>query len=79
MSVPYTRTLPYVLREQLAQGGVELFVAKVAAIPDSRHVTVDQNGVQFTVAKLKSYTPVVGEVVYCIAADTATIALGTVG
>ena len=79
MSVPYTRTLPFVLREQLAKSGLRLFLAKVAAVPDSKRVTVDENGVQFTIARISSYTPTVGEPCYGIAADTAIIALGAVG
>lgn len=79
MSVPYTRTLPFVLREQLAKGGARLFIAKVAAIPDTKRVTVDENGVTFTIPRISTYTPTVGEPVYGIAADTVILALGAVG
>lgn len=79
MSVPVTRTLPYVLREQLAKGGARLFVAKVASVPDANRVTVDENGVHFTIPRISSYTPTVGEPVYGIAAASVIVALGAVG
>jgi len=80
MSVPYTRTLAYVLRDQL-QGrhpGLRLFIAPVAAVPDAGHVTIDQAGTQVTIPRLRSYSPVVGEGAFCIV-DTATIvAIGSI-
>lgn len=76
--VPFTRTLPYVLREQLRHEGVTLMVAKVAAVPDSKRVTIDQAGVQITIPRLSGYAPTVNEPVYCLAAGSLIIALGTV-
>src|SRR5262245_37361542 len=78
-SVPFTRTLPYVLRQQLARSGVRILIAEVAAIPSTTHVTIDQAGVQTTIARISSYTPTVGEAVYILAADTLLLALGAVG
>ena len=34
VTVPFTRTLPYVLRDQLARRGLDLFVAEVASVVD---------------------------------------------
>jgi len=79
MSVPFTRTLPYVLRQQLARTGVRILIAEVAAIPSTTHVTIDQAGVQTTIARISSYAPTVGEAVYILAADTLLLALGAVG
>jgi len=78
-SVPFTRTLPYVLRQQLARSGVRILIAEVAAIPSTTHVTIDQAGVQTTIARISSYAPTVGEAVYILAADTLLLALGAVG
>ena len=80
MSVPFTRTLPYVLREQLQKPGLLRFViAEVTAIPDGDHVTIGENGSQATVPRLSGYTPTVGEPAYCLAADTIVLAIGAVG
>lgn len=78
-TVPFTRTLPYVLRQQLRRGGLTVEIAEVAAIPDANHVTIDQGGVHTVIARLSSYTPTVGEPVYCLAANTLVLALGAVG
>jgi hypothetical protein len=79
MSVPYTRTLSYVLREQLHRpGALRLFVAPVASIPDAGTVTIDQDGTMVTIARLKSYIPAVGEGAVCIAAGTSIIAVGAI-
>ena len=78
-TVPFTRTLPYVLRERLQRGGVSVLIGKVAAIPNPTHVTIDQGGIQTTIARISSYTPTVGEPVYCLAAETLILALGAVG
>jgi len=78
-SVPFTRTLPYVLRQQLQQRGVRMLIAEVAAIPDANTVTLDQNGVHTTVPRISGYLPTVGEPAYCLAADTLILALGAVG
>ena len=80
MSVgPITRSLPVVLRQQLAQEGqVRLLIGRVAAIPDNRHVTVTIEGVNVVVPRLGNYLPQVGETTYCLATDTVVIALGTI-
>jgi hypothetical protein len=76
--VPYTRTLGYVLREQLNRQGLRLLVAPVTAIPDPGHVTIDQGGSTVTVARLRSYTPTVGDGAVCIAAAGSIIAIGAI-
>jgi hypothetical protein len=60
VTVPFTRTLPYVLREQLQQRGARALVAEVAAVPDPETVTIDQGGTQVTIPRVSSYTPTVG-------------------
>ena len=80
MSVPVSRTLPYVLRDQLQKTGLaRLAVYEVAAVPDPDHVTVVENGTEFTIPRLSGYQPTVGEPVYCIVADTTVVAVGAVG
>jgi hypothetical protein len=78
VSVPFTRTLPYVLRRQLSRTGVRFVIGEVTAVPDPAHVTIVQGGAETVVARLASYSPTVGEPAYCLAADTLIIALGTV-
>jgi Na+-transporting methylmalonyl-CoA/oxaloacetate decarboxylase beta subunit len=79
---PPTRSLAVVLRASAATARpLRILVAGVTAAPDSAHVTIDVNGDgdTVTVPKLASYTnPVAGDVVYCIAAGTLVIALGTI-
>lgn len=78
-TVPYTRTLPYVLREALARPALSAIVAEVTAIPDAASVTVDIAGNTVTIPRLASYTaPVVGEPAYILAGPSLMIALGTV-
>lgn len=79
-SVPFTRTLPYVLRQQLQprDGNVRALVGKVTAIPDPGHVTVELSGATVTVPRLASYTPAVGQPAYCLVTDSFVLALGTV-
>jgi hypothetical protein len=78
--VPVTRTLPYVLRDQLdALKGVSVLVGKVVSTPDRAHVRVDINGTQVTLPKLASYAaPVVGEPVYILSDPLFTVVLGSV-
>lgn len=80
MSVPFTRTLPYVLREKLrsADAGLQLQVGKVVSVPDSRHVVVLLNGANVTVPKLNSYAPVANEAVYLLVGPSLFLAIGTV-
>lgn len=78
MPVPFTRTLPYVLREKLAPEGVSVLIARVQAIPDTKRVTIDQAGTYTTIPRLSSYVPTVGEPAYCLVAGSLIIALGTV-
>ena len=62
MSVPLTRELAYVLREQLTRDpGLKLLAGKVTAVPDARHVTIQIAGSAVTIARLPSYLPTVGE------------------
>lgn len=80
MSVPYTRTLPYVLRDQLDEkGGAKFSIAKVTAIPDGEHVTISEGEGEATIPRVSSYSPTVGEPAYCLVADTIMVAVGTVG
>ena len=78
--VPFTRSLSYVLREQLNPSGVVRFdIAEVAAIPNATHVTVDHAGDLLTVPRISSYAPTVGEACYLLSGDTLLIAVGAVG
>ena len=81
MSVPFTRTLPYVLRDQLNRRWAALRAGKVAAVPDATHVTVDIGGSQLTIPRLSSYTPTVAEGVQILADENVglLLALGAVG
>jgi hypothetical protein len=79
VSVPYTRTLGYVLRDQLGRAtGLKRFIAPVAAVPDDTHVTIDQNGTQVTIPRLRSYdSPTVGEGAFCVADTASVVAIGS--
>ena len=79
MSVPITRTLPYVLRGQINEPrGVSFLIGKVISTPDSKHVRIEIGGAQITVPKLASYSaPVANEPCYVLTAGEVTIALGT--
>jgi len=79
MSVPFTRTFGYVLREQLNRSvGLRRFVAPVASIPDSSHVTIDQAGTLITIPRLGGYgVPTIGEAAWCVADDTSIVAIGS--
>ena len=77
--VPFTRTLPYVLRQKLAPaGGLSLLIGKVTAVPNPAHVTLSVAGTAATVPRLSTYTPTVGDACYCLVADTLVIAVGAV-
>lgn len=78
--VPVTRTLTAVLQRELdaARRGLTLTVAKVSAIPDAQHVTVELEGVALTIPRLASFTPVVGKAAYCLAGENTLIAIGGV-
>jgi len=78
-SIPFTRTLSYVLREQLSRTGVTALIGKVSSIPDAKRVTIDQAGVLTTIPRISSYVPTIGEPVMCLAADTMIVAIGAVG
>jgi hypothetical protein len=78
-SVPFTRTLSYVLREKLDRTGVTALIGKVSSVPDGKRVTIDQAGVLTTIPRISSYVPTVGEPVVCLAADTMIVAIGAVG
>jgi hypothetical protein len=80
VSVPFTRTLPYVLRDAVNdQAGVEIVVGTVTGIPDQRHVNVSvAGGAAITVARLAQYVPTVGEPVYMLSPRTGMLAIGSV-
>jgi hypothetical protein len=78
-SVPFTRTLSYVLREKLDRTGISALIAKVSSIPDGKRVTIDQAGVLTTIPRISSYVPTVGEPVVCLAGDSMILAIGAVG
>jgi hypothetical protein len=78
-SVPFTRTLSYVLREKLDRTGVTALIGKVASVPDGKRVTIDQAGVLTTIPRISTYVPTVGEPAICLAADTMIVAVGAVG
>jgi hypothetical protein len=65
-----------VLREELADEGLRLFIAKVVSVPDASHVRIDVQGSQVTVPRISGYVPQVNESVYCLAGNGLTIALG---
>lgn len=75
---PFTRTLPFVLREQLAAPLVDLRAAKVTAVPDARHVVVDLNGTATRVPRLSSYAAVVNDVAQLLSVGSTTLAIGAV-
>ena len=81
MTVPYTRTLPYVLREQFRSGDdrLQLLIGTVVSAPDARHVTLSIGGQTFTVPRLPAYAPTPGEPAYCVSAPGLILALGAVG
>jgi len=80
VTVPVTRELAYVLREQMARDpGLKLLVGKVTAVPDSKHVTVQIAGVAITIPKLPSYTATVGEPAQILTTTGAMLAIGAVG
>lgn len=80
VSIPFTRSLPYVLREQLAGKGLRAFAAAVVGVPDPAHVTIDQGGTQTTIPKLSSYAnPADGDAAVCLAGDTGVVAIGAAG
>ena len=78
MSVPASRLLPAVLRDQLARRGLSLQIGRVSAIPDAEHVTIELAG-PVTVPRLSTYTPTVGEPAYCLAGESLLVAVGAVG
>lgn len=75
---PFTRTLPYVLRDQLDRPDVRLIAAKVTAVPDSKHVTIDLGGTTTKIPKLAGYSAVVNDVAQVLAIGSVMLALGTV-
>lgn len=77
--VPFTRSLPYVLREQLARKSVRLGIAEVASVPDANSVEIVQDGVHTVVPRLASYSPTVGLPCYLVVGTTAVLAIGDVG
>jgi hypothetical protein len=80
MSVPFTRTLPYVLRDQLHDpDAVGVAIVRAVSAPDNAHVTVDWGGTNITIPRLSSYTGVAaGQSVYVLVSPLVMLALGTV-
>lgn len=72
------RRLEHVLRSRLAQPATQLVVSEVVSIPDARHVRVNVNGVDVTVPRLVSYSPIVGDACYLLVQADRTVALGAV-
>jgi Repeat of unknown function (DUF5907) len=79
MTVPFTRSLPYVLREQIQQEWAELLVAQVVSVPDAKHVRVSLQGNQVTIPRISTYMPTVGEPCHCLAEHGMLVAIGAVG
>jgi hypothetical protein len=82
-SVPFTRTLDYVLRDQIggSSQGAALRAGVVTAIPDAKHVTVAIGGQTLTIPRLSIYAPTVGEGVQILADEDVglLLAIGAVG
>jgi len=79
VSVPLTRSLPFVLREALHGHELKLMVATAVSAPDTNHVRVDLQGTQFTIPRLKSYNPVnAGDPVFILAGPALLLAIGSV-
>jgi hypothetical protein len=81
VSVPYTRTLPYVLREQLGvqHRPLELTVAEVVAVPDATSITVRIAGGDVTIARLASFTGAnPGDTAYVLLSPLISVAIGSV-
>ena len=77
--VPYTRTLPVVLRERLDElDRIQLLAARVTAVPDARHVTVSYGGATVTIPRLASYAAAVNDTAQVLAQGSVMLALGTV-
>jgi hypothetical protein len=88
-SVPFTRSLPYVLREKLgaaakgghAEGvssGVSVLLGKVTAVPNNKSVTVLIGASTVTVPKISTYVPVVNEPCVILSDPLVTVAIGAV-
>jgi hypothetical protein len=75
---PWTRTLPAVLREQLATEPARLIAARVVAVPDGQHVRVDLGGEVVEVPRLASYTAAVGDAAQLLSIGSTMLALGAV-
>jgi hypothetical protein len=77
VSVPASRTIEAVLREQLEKRPPRVTLGIVTAIPDPAHVTVQIGDGTITVPKIAMYTPVVGEPCYLLFDDLFTVAMGS--
>ncbi|HKE76630.1 MAG TPA: hypothetical protein VKB57_23635 [Acidimicrobiales bacterium] len=78
-SVPFTRTLPYVLRDALGDSGIGIVVGTVTGLPDQRHVSVSvAGGTPVAVARLAQYIPTIGEPCYMLTSTSGMLAIGTV-
>jgi hypothetical protein len=76
VSVPATRLLQSVLREELAPSGLHLVLGKVVSVPDASHVRIELQGQQVTVPRISGYVPQANESVYCLSGEGLTLALG---
>jgi hypothetical protein len=72
------RSLSKLLRNRLTQPQMRMLAAEVVAIPDARHVTVEIEGVQVTVAHMQSYVPVLGDCAYLIAQGSTVVAVDAI-
>jgi hypothetical protein len=76
---PFTRTLPYVLRDKLASPPAQLIVGTVTGVPDAKHVNVNIRGTVVKVPRLKSYSaPAVNDAAQILAVGSVMIAIGAV-
>ena len=81
MSVPFTRTLPYVLREQLKAGQqLKLLIGEVVSSPDTRSVQIVVDGQTLTIPRLTTVNaPTPGDPEYVLVGPSRMIAIGSVG
>ena len=76
---PFSRTLPYVLRGKLEElTRIELFAARVSAVPDARHVVVELGGTTTKIPRLAGYAAVVGDSAQILAQGSTMLAIGAV-
>ena len=83
--VPFTRSLPYVLRQKLGaavhgghtegiSAGVSVLIGKVVSVPGPDRVTVAIQGANVTIPKLSTYSPIVNEPAFILSDPAFTLA-----